>query len=72
MIELLTAAAEEGHHVVNELPLAPVMFGVIAMIGFLFLLWVTSLQRYTAHRHPEHSEVSPHVPFQHGSGDGSH
>ncbi|KAB1656787.1 hypothetical protein F8O01_08990 [Pseudoclavibacter chungangensis] len=72
MIDLITAAAEEGHHVVNELAMPPVMFGVIAMVLFLVLTWVTFLARNSANRHPEHSEVHPYVPFQHGSGDASH
>lgn len=39
---LLNAAEEGGHHVVNELPFPPIMFGVIAMVAFLLglgLLW---------------------------------
>lgn len=38
---LLAAATEEGgHHVVNELPFPPFVFGVIAMVAFLALLAV--------------------------------
>lgn len=35
-------ATDAGHHIVNELPLPPFMFGVIALIGFgalLAFLW---------------------------------
>lgn len=35
---LLSAAEEGGHHIVNELPFPPIMFGVIAMLAFLLLL----------------------------------
>lgn len=31
-------ASESGHHIVNELPLPPIMFGVIAFLTFLVLL----------------------------------
>ncbi|WP_139721787.1 hypothetical protein [Serinicoccus chungangensis] len=37
-LHLLAAAEEGGHHVVNELPFPPIMFGVIAMLSFLLLL----------------------------------
>ena len=34
----LLSAAEGGHHIVNELPFPPFMFGVIALVVFLALL----------------------------------
>ncbi|WP_298751151.1 hypothetical protein [uncultured Serinicoccus sp.] len=37
-LHLLAAAEEGGHHVVNELPFPPIMFGVIAMLAFILLL----------------------------------
>ncbi|WP_298888077.1 hypothetical protein [uncultured Serinicoccus sp.] len=37
-LHLLAAAEEGGHHVVNELPFPPIMFGVFAMLAFLLLL----------------------------------
>ncbi|OLT40975.1 hypothetical protein BJF86_03935 [Serinicoccus sp. CNJ-927] len=37
--QFFVAAAEEGgHHIVNELPFPPIMFGVFAMLAFLLLL----------------------------------
>ena len=37
----VAAAEEGGHHIVNELPFPPIMFGVFAMLAFLLLgfLW---------------------------------
>ena len=37
-----TVVAEEGHHVVNELPVPPMVFAIIFMIVFLVLAVVTS------------------------------
>lgn len=33
-------SSDAGHHVVNELPLEPIMFGVITLATFLVLLGV--------------------------------
>lgn len=37
-LTLLAAADDGGHHVVNELPFEPIIFGVIAIVAFLALL----------------------------------
>ena len=41
------AAAEGGHHVVNELPFAPIWFGVIALAVFMALLGALWMFRNT-------------------------
>ena len=56
----LLSAAEGGHHIVNELPFPPVMFGVIAMVLFLALLGLLYSFRNTLALDP------------HGVADGMH
>lgn len=65
MTDLLLVAAEEGHHVVNELPMPTFMYGVLALIAFLVIMLITYGFRNSWHRNPEHSEVLPFQPFVH-------
>lgn len=46
-----TILLSETEHVVNELPMPSIMFGVIAMIIFIFLGAVTFTYRDVANRH---------------------
>lgn len=46
-------AAEEGHHVVNELPFPAPLFGVIMFVILLVLALVTFSFRDVANRHAE-------------------
>lgn len=72
--DTLIVAAEGGHPVVNELPFAPIWFGVIALAAFmalLALLWAfrntlaldphttTHTTGHTATAHP--STTAPHA-----------
>lgn len=51
-------AAEEGsHHVVNELPFAAPLFGVIVLVIFVVLAVVTFSFRDVANRHSEKAEA---------------
>lgn len=68
MLAQLSALAEEGHHVVNELWFPPVWFGIIAFAVLLVFLLISLMFRNLGQGHPEHSEVSPHVPFVHPGG----
>ena len=47
------AAASEGAHVVNELPMPAPMFGAIVLTLFVVLGLVTFSFRDVAHRHAE-------------------
>ena len=57
---MLSAAEEGGHHIVNELPFPPIMFGVIAMVAFLLCLGLLYAFRNTLALDP------------HGVADGKH
>ncbi|PPF34011.1 hypothetical protein [Pseudoclavibacter sp. AY1H1] len=76
MIELIPAAladavlaqsvlAEEGHHIVNELVMPPIMFGVVTLVAFVALIVVTYAFRNTWHSNPVDSKVVPYEPFNH-------
>ena len=66
MIELIPAVLEEpGHHIVNELVMPPIMFGVVTLVAFILLIVVTYAFRNTAHRNPVDSKVVPYEPFHH-------
>lgn len=67
----LLLAAGEGHHVVNELFVPPFFFGLFALVALALLAGITWLFRNKAVTHPEHSEVSPFIPFIH-HGSSSH
>ncbi|MGM0384644.1 MAG: hypothetical protein ACQERF_01485 [Actinomycetota bacterium] len=44
-------ALEGGHEIVNQLPVHPVMYGVIALVVLLFLLLVAYAFRSVGTRH---------------------
>ena len=60
------AAAEGGHPVVNELPFAPIWFGVIAMVIFLALLALLWAFRNTLALDP-HGAAGHHDPDTRGT-----
>lgn len=53
----VAVAAEEGHHIVNELPFPAPLFGVIALATFTALAIVTFSFRDVANRHAEKAEA---------------
>ena len=57
LVATIVAAAEEGHHVVNELPIPGVMFGVIVFAAFTALAVVTFAFRDVANRHSAKAEA---------------
>ncbi|MBO1901926.1 hypothetical protein J4H92_08190 [Leucobacter weissii] len=61
-------AAEEGHHVVNELWFPAPLFGVIMFILFVAMAAVTFSFRDVANRHAEKAEA---YAREHG-GEGEH
>lgn len=65
MLELIVAAEEGGHHVVNELFMPPVMFGVVMLVFLVVLVIITWSFRHASASHPESSDVSPYVPYVH-------
>lgn len=50
-VSTIIAAAEAGHEVVNELPIPPVAYGIIAFAGLMGLLFVTYAFRSLGTRH---------------------
>lgn len=50
-------AAEEGGHIVNELPFPGVLFGVIVLTIFIVFAIVTFSFRDVANRHSEKAEA---------------
>lgn len=66
---LVLAAAEEGHHVVNELPIPPVWFGIIVFLLLMAGLLAILSMRSVGLRHTEPTTAVQH----HGTrGTGSH
>ncbi|MCG7422005.1 hypothetical protein KW076_09110 [Micrococcus porci] len=66
---LVLAAAEEGHHVVNELPIPPVWFGIIVFLLLMAGLLAILSMRSVGLRHAEPTTAVQH----HGThGTGSH
>ncbi|MGO1539043.1 MAG: hypothetical protein ACTHZ9_09455 [Leucobacter sp.] len=57
LLATVAAAAEGGHHVVNELPFAAPLFGAIALSLFTVLALVTFSFRDVANRHAEKAEA---------------
>ncbi|WP_349828897.1 hypothetical protein [Brevibacterium litoralis] len=49
-ITTLMAQAEE-HHIVNELPMAPIWYGLMAFAILLMLMFVTMSWKGIGHRH---------------------
>ncbi len=48
---MFTEAAETTSHVVNELPIEPAAFGLLAFVGLMGLLFVTYAFRSVGSRH---------------------
>ncbi|MDO5739757.1 MAG: hypothetical protein Q4P07_06370 [Ornithinimicrobium sp.] len=68
----VVTAAEGGHHpVVNELPFAPIWFGVIALGSLLALLGLLWSFRNTLALEP-HATADPHGAGAHGHGTTTH
>lgn len=57
VLATLAAAAEEGHHIVNELPIPGFMYGVIVLALFTAFAIVTFSFRDVANRHSEKAEA---------------
>ncbi|WP_024355751.1 hypothetical protein [Leucobacter chironomi] len=57
LVATIAVAAEEGHHIVNELPFPAPVFGVIAFAVFTALALVTFSFRDVANRHAEKAEA---------------
>lgn len=55
----LTSVLAEGSHVVNELPMHPILFGVFAFVVLSVLALVTWTFRNVAQKSPEFSRVMP-------------
>ncbi|MFK5583729.1 MULTISPECIES: hypothetical protein [unclassified Serinicoccus] len=68
---LLTAAEDGGHHIVNELPFPPIMFGVFALIAFLGLLGLLYSFRNTLALDPHGVAEGAHDPDT-GRGGSAH
>ena len=64
----LILAAAEGHHVVNELPMAPIWCGVLVFALLMAALAATMSMRSRALRLPQPTTAVQH----HGTGRGSH
>ena len=64
----LILAAAEGHHVVNELPMDPIWYGLLVFALLMVALAVTMSMRSRALRLPEPTTAVQH----HGTGRGSH
>ncbi|GAA2002994.1 hypothetical protein [Brevibacterium samyangense] len=48
---VLAQAAEEGHHIVNELPVDPIWYGVVAFAILMLLMLVTMSWKGISYRH---------------------
>ncbi|MEV8338016.1 hypothetical protein [Leucobacter sp. NPDC077196] len=64
LLATIAAAAEEGHHVVNELPFPAVVFGVIVFALFCVIAAVTFSFRDVANRHSAKADA---YAREHGS-----
>ncbi|QBE49972.1 hypothetical protein [Leucobacter triazinivorans] len=57
LLATIAVAAEEGHHVVNELPFPAPLFGVITFVAFTALAIVTFSFRDVSNRHAAKAEA---------------
>lgn len=57
LLTTIVVAAEEGHHVVNELPMPAILYGVIAFVTFTALAGVVFSFRDVANRHAAKAEA---------------
>ncbi|MBP1325425.1 hypothetical protein JOF28_000657 [Leucobacter exalbidus] len=69
VLATLAVAAEEGGHVLVELPIPALMYGVIVFGIFLVLAAVTFSFRDVANRHAEKAEA---YAREHGASQSSH
>ncbi|WP_336659263.1 hypothetical protein [Leucobacter sp. USHLN153] len=69
LLATIAAAAEEGHHVVNELPMPPVLYGIIVFGIFVVFAGVVFSFRDVANRHAAKAEA---YARQHGSETPTH
>lgn len=65
LLATIAVAAEEGHHVVNELPFPGIVFGVITFGLFTALAVVTFAFRDVSNRHSAKAEA---YAREHGAG----
>lgn len=57
LLATIAAAAEEGHHIVNELPFPAVVFGIVVFAIFAVFAAVTFSFRDAANRHAAKAEA---------------
>ncbi|PRI11737.1 hypothetical protein [Leucobacter massiliensis] len=57
LLATIAVAAEEGHHVVNELPFPAPLFGLIALVALASLVVLTYSFRDVANRHSAKAEA---------------
>jgi len=57
LLATIAVAAEEGHHVVNELPFPPIVFALIVFGLFAVFAIVTFAFRDVANRHAAKAEA---------------
>lgn len=69
VLATLAVAAEEGGHVINELPMPAPMYGVIVFSVFLVLAVVTFSFRDVANRHSAKAEA---YAREHGTQQSAH
>lgn len=69
VLATLAVAAEEGGHVLVELPIPTIMYGVIAFSIFCVFALVTFSFRDVANRHSEKAEA---YAREHGTAEKSH
>lgn len=65
LLATIAVAAEEGHHIVNELPFPAPVFGIIAFTALTACAVVTFSFRDVANRHAEKAEA---YAREHGAG----
>lgn len=67
MLNLMTVLAEDGHHIVNELPFPAWVFGWAIFAIFMFLLLATLSLRSVSQRHDD-----PSTDVAHHGGSAGH
>ncbi|WP_449277228.1 hypothetical protein [Leucobacter sp. GX24907] len=67
LLATITAAAEEGHHIVNELPFPGWVFGAAVLATFTILAGIVFSFRDVANRHSEKAEA---YAREHGGSQG--
>ena len=64
----IVLAAAEGHHVVNELPISPIWYGIIVFVGLMLLLAAFMSMRSVGIRPAEPGDELVHGHDAHGHG----